>query len=73
LGKTTCHTTAYTGYEGGGAEVAGVVFGFGCDEEEDSSFGGGFNPGPRDETLVNCGDAVLASNTIFTLSKARFG
>jgi hypothetical protein len=55
-----CHsaqdTTADAGREVGRAEGAGVVFSFGGDEEEDGAFGGGFNPGPGDETLVDCAE-----------------
>lgn len=53
LRKTTCHSTRDTGKKVGSAERLGVVFGFRGDEEEDGSFGGGFDPGPRNETLVD--------------------
>jgi hypothetical protein len=49
-------TTTDAGCEVGRAEGAGVVFSFGGDEEEDGAFGGGFNPGPGDETLVDCAE-----------------
>lgn len=44
---------ADAGGEVAGAEGAGVVFGFRGDEEEDRAFGGGFDPGPGDEALVD--------------------
>jgi hypothetical protein len=55
LGKTTDHTARDTRDEVVGAEGLGVELGLGGDEEEDSTLGGGFNPGPGNETLVDCG------------------
>lgn len=54
LRKTTGHTSRDTSDEVGCTKRLGVVFGFGGDEEEDSALGGGFNPGPWNETLVDC-------------------
>lgn len=54
LRETTRHATADSRDEVGGAEGFGVEFGFGGYEEEDGAFGGGFDPGPGDETLVDC-------------------
>lgn len=54
LRKTTGHTTRDTSKEVGRAERLGVVLGLGRDEEEDSTLGGGFDPGPRNEALVDC-------------------
>lgn len=53
LGNTTGDTTEDTTSELGGASLAGVVFGLGSDEEEDSALGGGFDPCPGDKTLVD--------------------
>lgn len=53
LGNTAGDTTDDTTTELRRAVAAGVILGFGGDEEEDSALGGGFNPGPRDETLVD--------------------
>jgi hypothetical protein len=54
LRKTTGHTTRDTSDEVRRAERLGVVLGLGRDEEEDGTLGGGFDPGPRNETLVDC-------------------
>jgi len=54
LGEAADHAAGDAGAEGVGAPGAGVEFGFGGDEEEDGAFGGGFDPGPGDETLVDC-------------------
>ena len=52
LCNTTSHATADATHEVAGPERLGVVFGFGGDEKEDGAFGGGFDPGPGNETLV---------------------
>lgn len=52
LGDTTDHTTGDTAEEVVGADPAGLVFGFGGDEQEDGALGGGLNPGPRNESLI---------------------
>ena len=54
LSETTGHTAANAGDEVGAAGGLDVVFGFGGHEEEDGTFCGGFDPGPGDETLVDC-------------------
>lgn len=54
LGNTTRHATEDAATEFGGTSGAGIVFGLGRDEEKDSALGGGFDPGPGDETLVDC-------------------
>lgn len=53
LGNTTDDTSGDTGSEVAGAELLRIVLRLGTDEEEDSSLGGGLNPGPRNETLVD--------------------
>jgi len=59
LGETTNHATRDTRYERSGASVAGVELGFRSDKEKNSALGGSFDPGPRDESLVDFG-IVLA-------------
>lgn len=54
LSKTTSHTPQDTSREVVRAKGLGVVFGLGGHEQEDSALGGGFDPGPWDETLVDC-------------------
>lgn len=61
LSNTTCHSSGDTSGKFTGAEGAGVPFGFGGDEEEDGTFGGGFDPGPWDKSLVNCGEILSAA------------
>ena len=48
------HAARDAASELGRAEGARVVLGLGGDEEEDSALGGRLDPGPRDETLVDC-------------------
>ena len=60
LGQAAGHTAGDAGCKRREAGGFGVVFGFRGDEEEDGTFGGGFNPGPRDEPLINCGPVRLA-------------
>lgn len=54
LGDTTRHAADDAATELGGAKGAGIVFSLGSDEEEDSALGGGFDPSPGDEALVDC-------------------
>lgn len=54
LGNTTGDTTDDTTAKLGGTSVACIVLGLGGDEEKDGALGGGFNPGPGDEALVDC-------------------
>jgi hypothetical protein len=54
LCQTADHTTRDTGDEVVRAERLRVELGFGCDEEEDGALRGGFDPGPGDESLVDC-------------------
>lgn len=54
LRDTTHDTSSDTGSEITSTRGARVVFGFGGDEQEDGALGGGLNPGPGDETLVDC-------------------
>ena len=54
LRQTTGHAADYARAEVVGAEGFGIEFGFAGDKEEDGAFGGGFDPGPGDETLVDC-------------------
>jgi hypothetical protein len=58
LCNTTGDTTKDTTAELGGAGLAGVVLGLGSDEEKDGTLAGCFNPGPGDETLVDCSVCV---------------
>jgi hypothetical protein len=46
LSDTTCNSSRDTCREVAGSEGSSIVFGFGCDEEEDSAFGGRLDPGP---------------------------
>jgi hypothetical protein len=66
LRQTTSHATNDAGAEVVGAEAAGVVLGLGSDEEENGAFGRGFDPGPGNETLVDCAGGVLSAS--YTLS-----
>lgn len=54
LGNTTGHTSGYTGEEVGGTEHLGTELCLRRDEEKDSAFSRGLNPGPRNETLIVC-------------------
>ena len=54
LCQTTNHTTGDTRNEVIGTERLGVELGLGGDEEEDGTLRRRFDPGPRDETLVDC-------------------
>jgi hypothetical protein len=54
LSNTTDNTTNDTTTKLGGTSVAGIVFGFGSDEEEYSALGGRLDPSPGNETLVDC-------------------
>jgi hypothetical protein len=62
LRETADHAARDTSDEVGCAEGLGVEFGFRGDEEEDGALGGGFYPGPWNETLVDCTCRELASN-----------
>lgn len=55
LGDTTGDTTQDTTTELGGTSSAGIVFSLGRNKEKDGALGGGFDPGPGDEALVDCG------------------
>jgi len=57
LGQPTRHTTTDTRNKVGGAKRLCVVFGFAGDEKEDGTLGRGFDPSPRDETLVDCAES----------------
>jgi len=59
LCKTSDHTTSDTGNERRRAEVACVEFGLGGDEEENGALRRGFDPGPGDETLVDCAGMLV--------------
>ena len=61
LRQTTCHATNNARTEVVGAEAAGVVLGLGGDEQEDGALGGGFDPGPGNETLVDCAEGTNVS------------
>ena len=58
LRNTTRHTADDATAELAGARVPRIVFGLGRDEEKHGALGGGFDPGPWDETLVDCGCAM---------------
>lgn len=53
LRKTTGHTTQDTSTEVVRAEALGIVLGLRGDEDEHGAFGGGLDPGPGNETLVD--------------------
>lgn len=53
LGNTTSDTTEDAATKVGGTSATSVEFGLGCDEEENGALGGGFDPGPGDEALVD--------------------
>jgi hypothetical protein len=55
LSEAARHAARDAGQEVGCAERLGVVLGFGGDEQEDGALGRGFDPGPRNEALVDCG------------------
>lgn len=59
LREAAAHAADDAADEGGGAGGAGVEFDFGRDEEEDGAFCGGFDPGPGDQSLVNCRRNVM--------------
>ena len=52
LRNAASHAAADSADKVTGAKGFGIVFGFRGDEEENGAFGGGFDPGPGDETLV---------------------
>ena len=54
LREAADHAARDTGDEVVGTEGLCVEFGFRGNEEKDGAFGGGFDPGPGDETLVDC-------------------
>jgi hypothetical protein len=54
LGNTTGDTTKDTAAKLRGTGDTGVVLGLGSDEEKDGALAGSFNPGPGNETLVDC-------------------
>lgn len=54
LRETAGHAARDAADEGGRAERLSIILGFGGDEEEDCALGAGFDPGPWDETLVDC-------------------
>lgn len=53
LRNTTGHTTDDATSKFGRAKATGVVLGLGGDEEKNGALGGGFNPSPGDQTLVD--------------------
>lgn len=59
LRQTARHATNDARAEVVGAEALGVVFGLGRDEEKDGALGGRFDPGPGNETLVDCAEKSL--------------
>lgn len=63
LSDTTGNTTDDTTTKLRGTHRAGVILGFGGDEEEDGALGGRFNPGPGDETLIDLKDMSMPSIT----------
>jgi len=54
LRNTTRHAADDTATELAGAETASIVLGLRGDEQQDSALGRSLNPGPRDESLVDC-------------------
>jgi hypothetical protein len=71
LRESTDHAARDTRDEVVRAGGLGVVFGFRSDEEEDGALGGGFDPGPWDETLVDCSCCV--SHAILNAGLATAG
>lgn len=63
LREASNHTARDTGDEVGGTEGLGIELGLGRNEEEDGSFGGGFDPGPGNETLVESQHTTTTPNT----------
>jgi hypothetical protein len=64
LSYTTDNTSGDTGKEGLGAERAGIVFGFGGNEEENGSLSRGFNPGLDSSvslTVPSCASVLFGS------------
>lgn len=64
LRQTARHAAQDAGAEVVGAEGFGVEFGLGGDEEEHGALGGGFDPGPGDEALVDCGMSLVICDII---------
>lgn len=62
LRQTTGHTTRNARREVTSAKGLGVVLGLRGDEEEDGALGGGFDPCPWDQTLVDCRWIVCISS-----------
>ena len=54
LSNTASHAAGDTAAELAGARSAGIVLGLGRDEEQHSALGRRFDPGPRDQALVDC-------------------
>lgn len=52
LGHSARHTSGDSRDEIRRAQHLGAVFRFRCDKQQNRSFGGGLNPGPRNETLI---------------------
>jgi hypothetical protein len=53
LCDTSCYSTTDSCCEVTSSEGSRIVFGFRCDEEEDSALSGRLDPGPRNESLVD--------------------
>ena len=71
LSQATDHTAGNTADEVVGSRNACVVLGFGGYEEQDCAFRRGFDPGPRDQSLVDCAGqiAVLEENEYVRTAK----
>lgn len=54
LCDTTSNTSRDTSCEVTSTKGASIVLGLRCDEEENGTLGGSFDPSPWDKTLVNC-------------------
>lgn len=69
LGQTADHAASDASDEAVGAEAASVVLGLGGDEEEDGAFGGGFDPSPGDQPLVDCRRRSVSTNQSMETAK----
>lgn len=54
LSETADHASGDAGSEGASSKGAGIILRLGGYEEKDGAFGRGFNPGPWNQTLVDC-------------------
>jgi len=72
LRETTSHAARNARNKVVGAKRLGVVLGLGGDEEENGALGGGFDPGPRDEALVDCSRGGVSAPTRAAAAACRY-